>query len=953
MKTTATRLMFLICLIALWPLEVRADWEKQMEIFGNGNTTMAVAAGTGKNAVAFGQNSQQGSASPALYVTKDGKTWNTAPPPGQFAFMTTLSMVDDKFVYGGGLGFFKSESGGQTFTEIKLPGTGGGPFDFTMIERVHAVDPVHVFAVSGKNVFWTPNSLQWEVTQATVDDVSLSTVYFINSTTGWVGGGKREEITEEDPFTGEEKVVGYNYLPKGIVMKTTDGGKSFVPLVIGANDYFRHLTFIDQNIGYAVAGNNDKEIFLKRTTDGGQSWVEQDLPAPPPDLEWMYLSRLVFTTPFQGWAAGAVGWPDSDIENMGNKAVILKTVDGGLNWTYDPQGEGQGAYLDIDFAGEHWGFAVGTFGTIMAYTDGHEWTPPDPVGDDVTEQPAGDAGIYADVHSWGNVFGVFGDEILIGENSYPGGTGGGLNVGTDDPECTSQTRSTGCRAGASGSNGGVALLLLLGACCTLLIRLRIRHVRRMCAPVEFSLLPVRCTQTSRNPIRNTLLGAAVLCGALALGGCGGEETVQVCEEVKKGKPPADQDTSAVDDAGAAIAPFHCGLTEGEAPSLFVPVPGRVNDVNNLMATVKTMPGGGSDLYLSNADGTNAIRLTEFDDPEVEVRNPSWSPDRSHLTFTSNFRARLNDKKQNVFIISLDRTSCYQVTPGIEQARIRDESALSATITGFFRYGQGAIANPVAGAEVGFPGAAEPSLTGSAGEFSIKVPPGTGKLVLRGSLNGMQVKGLAEYEVEEGELKELEPTIGFVEAEYTLGQLRWSHDGTRLYTFVTEQLETLAAIDINTGEQAAFLQTEEDRVVQFSPFPDAPLAVVAFNSDPEVCFVYALTEPPEAVHEFPFPGQTSQSVLAVSPMRFMATIQEDRVLLLGADPGGTLRTMDVTPDNLTGFVPGQLDWAPGGTKLAVTINTGGKTNILVIDVNSRESTALTTDGTSSQVVWYGK
>jgi len=305
------------------------------------------------------------------------------------------------------------------------------------------------------------------------------------------------------------------------------------------------------------------------------------------------------------------------------------------------------------------------------------------------------------------------------------------------------------------------------------------------------------------------------------------------------------------------------------------------------------------------------------------------------------------------VISLDRSSCYQLTPGIESARIRDDSALTATLTGFFRYGQGAIANPVPGAEVAFPGATETVVAGSAGEFSIKVPPGAGELILRGMVNGMQVKGLAQYEVADGEVKELEPIIGFVEAEYALGHLNWSHDGTTLYAFATEQLETLLSIDVNSGEQAPFLQMEEDRVIEFAPFPDEALAAVVFNSAPETWFIYSLTEPVESLHEFPFVGQGEESAVAVSPMRFLATIQEDRLLLLGADAAGELHTEDATPSNLTGFVPGQLDWSLGGSRLAVTVNTSGKTNILVVDVNTLESKAITTDGVTSQVAWFGR
>ncbi len=152
---------------------------------------------------------------------------------------------------------------------------------------------------------------------------------------GWVGGGNIEEITEED-WEGNEIVVGHDIKSKGIVLQTTDGGKSFAPKVIGANEAFRHLTFIDQNVGWAVASSNDNPWYLKRTVDGGESWKDVQLPSCPDGLEWMWLSKVVFPTPLKGWAAGSCGDPEYEMDNMSNKAVIVKTANAGSSWEFDP-----------------------------------------------------------------------------------------------------------------------------------------------------------------------------------------------------------------------------------------------------------------------------------------------------------------------------------------------------------------------------------------------------------------------------------------------------------------------------------------------------------------------------------------------------------------------------------------------------------------------------------------
>jgi hypothetical protein len=901
-------LMVMVLLVVARP--VAAEWTQQHEIFGNGNTLIAIGAGTDKNAVAYGVESTSGKSQPLLLVTKDGKNWNKVAAPSEFFMLQTIEMLDDQFVFAGGLGMYKSQSGGQSFDQVTLPG-GGGLFDMTIISRIHALDPVHVWAVAEKNLYWTPNSLNWEVTEATIDDVNLTALYFATPLIGWVGGGNIEDITEED-WEGNEVVVGHDIKPKGIVLQTTDGGKSFAPKVIGANEAYRHLTFIDQNVGWAVASSNDNPWYLKRTVDGGESWKDVELPSCPDGLQWMWLSKLVFPKPLKGWAAGACGDPEYELDNMSNKAVIIKTANAGSSWEFDPEGEGKGGYLDIDFAGEHWGFAVGTFAHIMAFTDGTEWIPPD-MENDIVE---GDEDLLAqeDVMTWGNVFGVFGEEVLISEESYPTGSNP-INVGKDDPNCTSETRDTGCSAGRS--SGGSYYLLL-----ALLLMLGALRARRW----------------------------GLVATLLLLAACGGTETAETCvgPDLAGNQPTA----ADVADDTLVMAPFQCGLTSDGLPLSFGDSEARVADAGGQIVYVQQHADGGSDLVLIDGDGKNPVQLTEFNDPAVHVWNPSWAPGRNAVAFVTDYRAAFNDKGQNVFVIALDRSVCYQLTPGVEAARLMGIGGPTATITSSFRYGQGAIASPVADASVAFAGADAFVTTGAGGEFSIAVPPGTGQLILRGTVNGMQVKGLADYEVAEGESLDLEPIIGFVEAEYTIARLHWSSSAALLFAFVSEQLDSLVAIDTSTGESELFLASEEDRVVVFAPFPDAAMAVVAYNSDSEKYFVFALSDPPEKIHEFDFSGQSDISQVTVSPMRFLATVQSGRLVLLGADSAGELSTVDVTPDNVTGLIPGQLDWSPDGAQVITTVDGGGKTNLMIIDVNARTAKAVTTTGNAAMPAWFG-
>jgi MYXO-CTERM domain-containing protein len=919
--------------VTLFASPAQAEWTEQYSIFGNGNNIASVAAGSGMAAVATGVEQQMGSSSPLLLYTKDGgNTWGKAQPPGQFSLIIYTTMVDEKTVYAGGLGLYKSENGGSSYSQITVPGV--GEFGFLSVSGVYAVDPVHAFAITENKVLWTPNGMQWDVTETGVG-ATFTAVYFLDFANGWVVGGESEEIVEEDPYTGEEKVVGHNYLPKGVVLKTTDAGHTFEPLVVASNDYFRQVTFVNQNIGLAVAGNNDKMVYIKRTTDSGKTWVDIDPPAPEdPAMLWMHLSKIVMLSPLEGYAAGIVGWEGADVDNMGNKAVVIKTSDGGTSWAYVPDAEGMGGYFDIDFAGPHHGWVVGTGGRIVAFTDGTPWEDPlvpDPdvisPDEDVT---AGDE----DVMSWGTVFGTFDDDATISANSAPTGFDGFVfpqEDGGGQGQCWEEKKSSGCSAGGTSTGESAVLLLLLAA----------------------TLLLWRKRQTFRWDgwhLAGISLALLLLCP-----GCGSDETVTMCKDT--GSLPAQPDIAAVEDAGADIdtpvGDFACTLKSDENPLNFSGSQGRNAVDNGFVVFVKGHEEGGSDLYLVAPEGGQAVALTRFEDPDVNVWFPSWSPDRNAVLFFSDYRGQYNKLRHNLFVIALDGSVCYQMTPGIETARVWTSAELTGTVTGKFMYGSGAIASPVADAMVAFPGVSKPGLTVASGDFSISVPPGDGTLYLRGEMNSMQVVGVADYSVEAGKTVTLDPTIGHVEALSDAGPIFWSSDGALAYAFIHDELDYLMAVDTATGETTHFLQKEEDTVVAFAPMPHGDLAVVAFKSAPAEYGLYSLAAPEEPQYTFTFDGQTEASFVAVSPLHFLASFDGDDLKLLGADKEGQIKQVTTTPQNLSGVVPGQFDWSLSGTEMVVTMGAGDTTNLLKIDVNTGQSVALTTDGRSSMPAWFGR
>ena len=145
---------------------------------------------------------------------------------------------------------------------------------------------------------------------------------------------------------------------EGTIIKTTDGGTSWVTLTGAGSDRLNSDYFIDANTGWIV-GNNGK-IF--KTTNGGTSWSTQISGVTDP------LYSVYFINSSSGWIAG-------------EDNTILKTTNGGSNWIF-LQGTFPKSVRSIYFTDENNGCAAGIdyngsnyFGVIIKTTDGGaSWT---------------------------------------------------------------------------------------------------------------------------------------------------------------------------------------------------------------------------------------------------------------------------------------------------------------------------------------------------------------------------------------------------------------------------------------------------------------------------------------------------------------------------------------------------------------------------------------------------
>jgi photosystem II stability/assembly factor-like uncharacterized protein len=236
--------------------------------------------------------------------------------------------------------------------------------DTSMIGKVHFVSPVEGWISCGNGgLLHTTNSgVTWDFVNPFPNDtvgrmsdpaVSMS---WVGNTHGWVIGGINGEdiphgsiifYTTNGGVNWQKKVVSntdgevgfqiqfvdvnngwllnYNFLTQAATfLKTTDGGNNWVPFN-GAGIFY----FLDANNGYAYNGSgplgSEPPFRILRTTNGGTDWTEQLSDNTPGEF-----SAIRFADLNHGWVVGRNG-------------KVLKTTNGGTNWNWvtnsgiDPQ----------------------------------------------------------------------------------------------------------------------------------------------------------------------------------------------------------------------------------------------------------------------------------------------------------------------------------------------------------------------------------------------------------------------------------------------------------------------------------------------------------------------------------------------------------------------------------------------------------------------------------------
>lgn len=228
---------------------------------------------------------------------------------------------------------------------------------------------------------------------------AFRSVGFANETKGWIGSltfgsvlfetldGGETWVDVTDRIVGDVEPAGIcgiavvnaeraygvgRWTGPAVVVRTVDGGQTWVATSLD------HLAgtlidvhFFSENEGLAVGGTNsdlsnpDNRAVVLRTTDGGETWTRQFVSSGPAS-EWGW--KITFPTP-------QVGYVSVEYRSVRSIGKVLKTVDGGVTWeeTLIPSNDPYRGLQGVGFLTEDLGWASGRGEASLTVDGGQHW----------------------------------------------------------------------------------------------------------------------------------------------------------------------------------------------------------------------------------------------------------------------------------------------------------------------------------------------------------------------------------------------------------------------------------------------------------------------------------------------------------------------------------------------------------------------------------------------------
>ena len=321
-------------------------------------------------------------------VVSAQETWYFQNPIPTASELYWVSFVDPQtgWVVGADNTFLRTSDGGTTWDHLQIRNV-DWIIDQCLVDRETGWV---IGATNSRLIGWgntefdqvlyktTDGGLSWQMRDSLGSQIcgsgNLSQIFFADETTGWLIIGSTSDRTDgrmlktsdggETWFPlGEvarqigglffvDSVTGWgirslSYYQSEIV-RTTDGGTTWIGCVVDVNGGLGSLFFIDSETGWVVGTDN----YIYKTTNGGNAWFRQSISG---NISNCQLTSVCFTDSLTGNIAG---WH-----------IFLRTTDGGDNWMIEEY-QSRPSILSVCFANRDAGWRVGEHGSIEKTVDG-------------------------------------------------------------------------------------------------------------------------------------------------------------------------------------------------------------------------------------------------------------------------------------------------------------------------------------------------------------------------------------------------------------------------------------------------------------------------------------------------------------------------------------------------------------------------------------------------------
>lgn len=265
--------------------------------------------------------------------------------------------------YGTHFILLETDDGGLTWGQVTID------FEGRSIESVFFSDSTTGWLTGWNGTIYntTDAGASWQLLDKLTQE-NLLGIHFFDGTYGWIVGTRGTLIKTEnsgaswhlksESFTSSSlnsvyfvnNEIGWTVGDDGALFRTEDGGADWQPIDSGTTNDLLSLFFIDSDTGW-VSG---KAGTLLNTTDGGTTWNVQ----PLQPLSYYWITDLEFYTSNFGWAL-------ADFE------TVIMTEDGGETWL--AMGSFTPYIQSLQFVTDQVGWLVGDDGIFKTIDGGADW----------------------------------------------------------------------------------------------------------------------------------------------------------------------------------------------------------------------------------------------------------------------------------------------------------------------------------------------------------------------------------------------------------------------------------------------------------------------------------------------------------------------------------------------------------------------------------------------------